>query len=115
MDQIRFQSVTVSCPDGQSVLRYEIGNYHILPDGAVNNHIQNLLSMYGILNQCPSELRADCSTTESTDDVPLTAILVPIIAVISLLLVAGVIIIAVVVIRKRRVQKTSQPQDDTQA
>ena len=71
------EGITVPCPDGQSIFRYEIGNYHILPDGAVNGHIQELLSTYGILNQCPSELRADCSTTESTDDVPLTAILVP--------------------------------------
>ena len=93
------------------MFKYEIGNYHILPDGIVQDHIQKLSPIYGILDQCP-ELRADCNTS----DVPLVAILVPvpIIVIISLLLVAAGIVVTVVMIRRRRVKGTLQPQDETE-
>ena len=90
------------------MFKYEIGNYHILPDGIVQDHIQKLSPIYGILDQCP-ELQAVCNTS----DAPLVAILVPIIAIISLLLVAAGIIVTVVVIRRRRFKRTLQPQDET--
>ena len=133
-NEIRFRGATVSCPDGEHLFRLGIGNYHILPDGIVQRHIEELSSVYGILDQCPEELQANCSTpgtsepdvtvtpsepnvTEplsepeplSKSDVPLVAILVPIIAAISLLLVAGVVV--VVMIRKRRAK---QSQDETE-
>ena len=90
------------------MFRYEIGNYHILPDGIVQDHIQQLSPIYGILDQCP-ELQADCNTS----DAPLVAILVPIIAIISLLLVAAGIVVTAVMIRRRRFKRTLQPQDET--
>ena len=105
-NEIRVRGVTVSCPDGENLFKYEIGNYHILPDGIVQRHIEELSPIYGILDQCPA-LQADCSTS----DVPLVAILAPIIAAISLLLVAGVVV--AVLIRKKRTKRILQPQDET--
>ena len=129
-NEIRFRGVTVSCPDGENLFKLGIGNYRILPDGIVQRHIEELSSVYGILDQCPEELQANCSTpgtsepdvtvtpsqpdvtvSSSESDVPLVAILVPIIAAISLLLVAGVVV--VVMIRKRRAKRILQPQDET--
>ena len=118
-NEIRFQVATVSCPDGENLFKFEIGNYHILPDGIVQRHIEELSSVYGIRDQCPEELQVVCSTSGTSEpdvtvppsesDVPLVAILVPIIVAISLLLVAGVVV--VVMIRKRRAK---QPQDETE-
>ena len=132
-NELRFRGATISCPDGKNFFKYEIGNYHILPDGIVQRHIEELSPVYGILDQCPA-LQADCSTSGTSEpdvtvtpsepnvteplsepeplsksDVPLVAILVPIIAAISLLLVAGVVV--VVMIRKRRAK---QSQDETE-
>ena len=109
-NEIRFRGTTVSCPDGQLLFKYEIGNYHILPDGIVQRHIDQLSPKYGIQDQCAEELQGVCSTSGTSEsDVPLVAILVPIIAAISLLLVAGVVV--AVMIRKRRAK---QPQDETE-